>query len=217
MGRLIVIEGLDGAGKRTMSDGLTGALERRGARVVRRAFPRYDEDVHAALIKDALHGRLGDLGESAHGMAVLFALDRLGAKEKLAADRASADVVLLDRYIASNAAYLAARLRQSAAGEGVTWVRELEIDRFGIPVPDAQILLRVPSDVAAARAERRAREETDRERDTWESDGGLQARVEVVYEDLAAASWLSPWQVVDGLSTVDFDALTVTLLGGSPG
>ncbi|RZS33971.1 thymidylate kinase [Herbihabitans rhizosphaerae] len=131
-----------------MSDGLTGALERRGARVVRRAFPRYTEDVHAALIKDALHGRLG---ESAHGMAVLFALDRLGAKEKLAADLASADVLLLDRYIASNAAYLAARLRQSAAGEGVTWVRELEIDRFGIPVPDAQILLRVPSDVAGRR------------------------------------------------------------------
>ncbi|MGH3536415.1 MAG: dTMP kinase, partial [Pseudonocardiaceae bacterium] len=60
MGRLVVIEGLDGAGKRTLADGLVTALSARGASVARIAFPRYDLDVHAELARDALYGRLGD-------------------------------------------------------------------------------------------------------------------------------------------------------------
>ena len=52
--------------------------------------------------------------------------------------------MLVDRYVASNAAYGAARLHQDAGGEFVAWVRALEIERFGVPVPDRQLLLAVP-------------------------------------------------------------------------
>src|SRR5204862_5655602 len=116
VGRLVVIEGLDGAGKRTLAERLTAALEARGGTVARFAFPRYTEDVHAELVRDALYGRMGDLAGSVHGMAVLFALDRRAAAPALRAAVASHDVVLVDRYVASNPAYGAARLRQSAAG-----------------------------------------------------------------------------------------------------
>ncbi|MCA1677008.1 MAG: dTMP kinase, partial [Actinobacteria bacterium] len=156
MGQLIVIEGLDGAGKRTLADGLAAALTAQGATVARMAFPRYCTDVHADLARDALYGRLGDLADSVHGMAVLFALDRRDAAAGLRALRAGHDVVLLDRYVASNAAYGAARLHENARGPFVGWVRTLEIDRFGVPVPDVQLLLRVPVRVAAARATGRA-------------------------------------------------------------
>ena len=141
MGRLVVIEGLDGAGKRTLADKLAGAL---GGGVARFAFPRYTEDVHAELVRDALYGRMGDLAGSVHGMAVLFALDRRAAAPALRAALASHDVVLVDRYVASNAAYGAARLHEGAAGEFVGWVRALEVERFGIPVPDHQLHLAVP-------------------------------------------------------------------------
>ncbi|MGH3999459.1 MAG: dTMP kinase, partial [Pseudonocardiaceae bacterium] len=83
MGRLVVIEGLDGAGKRTFADALTTELVGRGASVGRMAFPRYDIDVHADLVRDALYGQLGDLADSVHGMAVLFALDRRDAADEL--------------------------------------------------------------------------------------------------------------------------------------
>ncbi len=202
VGRLVVIEGLDGAGKRTLTDALDAALARRGASTTRFAFPRYDSDVHAELVADALHGRLGDLGDSVHGMAVLFALDRRGAIEQLRAALARVDVVLLDRYVASNAAYGAARLRQDAGGEFVEWVRELEIRRFGLPVPDLQVLLRVPREVAAARAAGRERDDASRTRDAFESDDGLQARCGAVYDQLADRSWLSPWRVLDGAAEV---------------
>jgi len=202
VGKLVVIEGLDGAGKRTLAKALTDALVERGAKVTTGAFPRYDEDVHADLVRDALHGRLGDLTGSVHGMSVLYALDRRGAADSIRADLAGYDVVLLDRYIASNAAYGAARLGQDARGEFVEWVRALEVDRFGLPVPDLHLLLRVPTEVAADRAARREATEADRERDVYESDGGLQARCGAVYDGLAADGWLAPWEVVDGRSKV---------------
>ena len=193
-----MIEGLDGAGKRTLTGRLLSALHARGARTSTLAFPRYDDDVHAELVRDALHGRLGDLADSVHGMAVLFALDRRDAAAGLRAATAENDVVLVDRYVASNAAYGAARLHQDADGEFVTWVRALEIERFGVPVPDVQLLLQVPADVAAARADGRAATAADRAKDTFESDAGLQARCAVVYRELAAAGWLAPWHVLDG-------------------
>ncbi|MPY78672.1 MAG: dTMP kinase [Actinophytocola sp.] len=207
MGKLIVIEGLDGAGKNTLASAVTEELTARGAYVIGRAFPRYGDDIHADLARDGLHGRLGDLTESVNGMALLFALDRLGAADELRKDIASADVVLVDRYIASNAAYGAARLHQDADGEIVEWVRALEVDRFDIPVPDQQLLLRVPVDVAAERARSRESEDAARARDSFESDDSLQTRCGRVYEQLAERNWLSPWRVVDGAGQVDAAAL----------
>ncbi|HEY0804544.1 MAG TPA: dTMP kinase [Pseudonocardiaceae bacterium] len=212
VGRLVVIEGLDGAGKRTLADALAKALDAAGASVSRLAFPRYTENIHADLVRDALHGELGDLGDSVHGMAVLFALDRLAAKDVITQRLTGHDILLADRYIASNAAYGAARLRQDADGEFVAWVRALEVDRFRLPVPHAHLLLRVPVEVAAHRAEYRERTEADRRRDSFESDDGLQARCADVYDQLAARDWLAPWHVVDGTLPQETAILAKTLL-----
>lgn len=208
-----MIEGLDGAGKRTLTDRLLRALAARGATADTLAFPRYAADVHAELARDALHGRLGDLADSVHAMAVLFALDRRGAAGDLRAALAAHDVVLVDRYVASNAAYGAARLGQDADGEFVEWVGELEVARFGIPVPDRHLLLAVPHAVAAERAVGRERSEPGRERDRYESDAGLQERTAAVYRGLAACGWLAPWTELDGVAEIDADELAARLLG----
>lgn len=216
MGRLVAIEGIDGAGKRTLADGLVGALTARGAKVAQLGFPRYGTDVHADLVRDALYGRLGDLAGSVHGMALLFALDRRAATDRLGELRRDNDVVLLDRYVASNAAYGAARLREDVDGPFVEWVRALEVDRFNVPVPDVQLLLQVPVDVAAARADGRARADPTRAKDLYEIDSGLQARCAAVYEGLAAAGWLAPWLVLGDTAGTGTGAGDVALrmLGG---
>ena len=100
-------------------------------------------------------------------------MDRAGARDELAAAARGHDVVILDRYVASNAAYSAARLHQGVDGEVVTWVRELEFDRFGMPAPDWQVLLAVPIELAAERAQHRAETDADRARDAYERDDGL--------------------------------------------
>ncbi|MFI7675300.1 dTMP kinase [Actinophytocola sp. NPDC049390] len=208
MGRLIAIEGIDGAGKRTLTDALDGALD---GRVTRLAFPRYGVDVHADLVRDGLHGRLGPFGDEVYGMAMLYALDRRGAAADLRAALDTHDFVLLDRYVASNAAFGAARVHQDARGEFVRWVRDIEIDRFGLPVPHAHLLLRVAPSVAAERSTRRALADADRGRDTWESDDALQARVAAVYDGLAGDGWLAPWHVVDGTTAPDAHELAKKL------
>ncbi|MDZ4265132.1 MAG: dTMP kinase, partial [Mycobacterium sp.] len=145
---------------------------------------------------EALHGGHGDLAESVYAMAVLFAMDRAGARDEIAHLTAAYSVVILDRYVASNAAYSAARLLQGADGDMVAWVRDLEYGRLKLPAPDWQVLLDVPTELAAQRAVNRAAQEADRARDAYERDDGLQRRTSAVYAELAAANWGGPWAVV---------------------
>lgn len=193
---LIVIEGLDGAGKRTLTDGLQQAFVARGLSVATLAFPRYEQSITADLASEALHGRHGDLAESVYAMAVLFALDRGAARGHLVELCAAHDVVVLDRYVASNAAYGAARLRQDHCGEMVAWVAELEYRRLGLPEPDHQILLDVSVELAGERARQRAGADPGRSRDAYERDQGLQQRTAQVYAGLAAGHWHGRWTVV---------------------
>lgn len=192
---LIAIEGVDGAGKHTLTGGLRAAFDAGHRSVGSLSFPRYHRSVPADLAAEALHGAHGDLAESVYAMATLFALDRAGAREEIEHLQAAYDVVILDRYVASNAAYSAARLHQDADGDVVDWVRELEFDRLKLPRPDWQVLLDVPTELAAQRAEHRANTDADRAKDAYERDGGLQQRTGAVYAALAAADWCGRWAV----------------------
>jgi dTMP kinase len=193
---LIVIEGVDGAGKRTLTNGLRASFEAAHRSVATLAFPRYGHSVEADLAAEALHGAHGDLAQSVYAMAVLFALDRSGARDEIGHLNAAYDVVILDRYVASNAAYSAARMHQGADGDVVAWVRDLEYGRLHLPKPDWQVLLDVPAELAAERAEHRANNEADRAKDAYERDDGLQRRTGEVYAALAAVGWCGRWLVV---------------------
>lgn len=206
---LIAIEGVDGSGKRTLANGLRAAFETAGTSIATLAFPRYHKSIEADLAAEALHGAHGDLAQSVYAMAALFALDRARACEEIGHLRAAYDVVILDRYVASNAAYSAARLHQGADGEVVEWVRTLEFERLRLPRPDWQILLDVPTELAAERAIRRAETDADRARDSYELDDGLQRRTGEVYAALAAAGWGGRWSVAG--PDVDAAALAGTL------
>lgn len=197
MGQLIVIEGLDGSGKRTLAQALAARWQAQGRSVATLAFPRYGVDVHADLVRDALYGRLGDLSDSVYGPALLFALDRRAAADGIRDLLAAHDVVLLDRYVTSNAAYGSARLGgPDRPTDFPDWVSALEIGRFGVPVPDRQILLGTSVEVSAQRARSRAGQERDRALDRFEADDGLQRRTSAMYRQLADREYLSPWTVL---------------------
>jgi dTMP kinase len=178
VGVVVAVEGLDGAGKATLVAALADAATRRGA-------------------GEALHGAHGDLRDSVHAMAVLFALDRAGAGEELYRAAATHDLVLVDRYVASNAAYGAARRGEDVDGPFVAWVHALEVERLGVPAPDAQVLVRVPGELAARRVRDRAASDPTRIPDGYEADAALQARCAAVYDQLVERAWLAPWTVVN--------------------
>ncbi|MGF2951589.1 dTMP kinase [Mycobacterium sp. THU-M116] len=214
---LIAVEGVDGAGKRTLTDGLGKAFQAAGLSVATLDFPRYGRSVTADLAAESLHGQHGDLAESVYAMATLFALDRAGAVGEIDRLRGDHDVVILDRYVASNAAYSAARLHQGVAGEAVAWVYRLEFQRLRLPAPDWQVLLAVPAELAGRRARARAAAEPGRARDSYERDVGLQQRTSMVYAELAATAWGGRWLVVDAEADPVRLAATLTGSGGVPG
>ena len=181
---LIAIEGVDGAGKRTLTDGLRRAFEQAGKSVATLAFPRYGQSVTADIAAEALHGEHGDLASSVYAMAMLFALDRAGAIEEIEALGRDHDVVILDRYVASNAAYSAARLHQDAAGEVVgVGAANSNTSGSGCLRPDWQVLLDVSAELAGQRARSRAETEPGRARDAYERDDELQQRTGAVYAE----------------------------------
>ncbi len=207
MGTLLVIEGLDGSGKNTLTGRLADGWRADGRRVATMAFPRYGVSIHADLVRDALYGRLGDLTDSVYGSALLFALDRRDAASEIRDLLRDNDIVLLDRYIASNAAYGSARLgAPDAMTEFPAWVRDLELGRFGLPCPDHQLLLATDTTTAADRVRGRAAAQSAREPDAFEADEALQQRTAAMYRVLAERSYLSTWTVLtpgpDGQVTV---------------
>lgn len=190
---IIALEGIDGAGKHTLVQKLIRELAAADGidSVATMSFPRYDESLHAQLASDALHGELGDLVDSAHGMAVMFALDRYGAKEELGLWAASiSDVLLLDRYVASNAAYTSARTGRI---DDRAWVAELEFYRLGLPRPDLQVLVDTAPETARERAAKRESLDALRTRDRYERDTSLQDATFAAYEDMARTSWEGRW------------------------
>jgi len=193
MGLLVAMEGLDGAGKRTLIEAVAAGLTESGLRVATLAFPRYGRSVHADLAAEALRGQHGDLAASVNAMALLFALDRADARDELLKLLADNDIVLLDRYVASNVAYNSARTDQSADGEIAAWVAELEFGRFELPVPELHVLLAVPAELAAERARRRGESDATRALDAYERDEKLQERTAEVYRVMAEAHWRGPW------------------------
>lgn len=162
-------------------------------------FPRYEESVHAQLAQEALYGRMGDLTDSAYAMATLFALDRFGAKDRLLEAQEGKGLLILDRYVASNAAYSAARL---GTDEVVDWVYDLEFSRLGLPKPSLQIFLDTDVELAAARAEARAAEDAGRARDRYEKDSDLQTNTAAAYRRLAERAWGGRW-----IATADTDMI----------
>ena len=143
---LIVLEGLDGAGKSTQVKRLKAYLERRCEALRYIHFPRYDAPVYGDLIGRFLRGDFGSV-ESVHPqlVALLFAEDRHGAAPELRRALEEGKTVLLDRYVYSNIAYQCAKLPEGPERERLrNWIFETEFGPFGLPRPDVNLFLDVP-------------------------------------------------------------------------
>ncbi|MGH9744680.1 MAG: dTMP kinase [Candidatus Acidiferrales bacterium] len=192
-GKFIVLEGIDGSGKRTQLDMLVRALTDRSVRLSQVSFPRY-EGFFGKLVAQFLNGDFGPLDTvDAHFSALLYAGDRYEAKPKIEADLAAGRTVLADRYIGSNLAHQGARVPEGRRSQYLEWLKQLEYEIYALPAEDLVIYLRVP--VAEAHrlvGQKGAREYTKLERDILESNlGHLEAAADV-YDQLARQpNWLT--------------------------
>ena len=154
MGLLVAIEGIDGSGKGTQAALLAERARDAGLAVATFSFPRYGVGAFSALIADYLNGELGTVRPELP--ALLYAGDRLSAKDELLQALAEHDVVVLDRYVASNLAHQGANAEPERRAEVVSWIAELEYGLYALPKPDLTVLLDLPPEVGLARARGRA-------------------------------------------------------------
>jgi dTMP kinase len=196
MGYLLAIEGADGAGKATAAAEVARLLREAGRTAEVIAFPRYTDTVGGHVLGDFLAGRLPH-ALSPRAVATLYALDRFESRELVLAAAARNDVVVFDRYIASNMAYQAAKVAPDEADDVMRWIVLLETGQFAMPVPDLSIYLDTPLDVARAQiARKQQRSYTDQTYDAHEADDGLQARVRSAYAALVGSDLLGAWRRV---------------------
>ena len=188
---LIVLEGLDGAGKSTQVQKLKEYLEGRCSRLEYIHFPRYDAPVYGELISKFLRGGFGPI-DAVHPqlVALLFAEDRHGAAPRIRAALEHGATVLLDRYVYSNIAYQCAKLDDPEEEEQVrNWILDTEFGDFNLPEPDLNIFLNVPLDFVE-KSLHSQRSGSDRDylqggSDIHEASIGFQKRVREIYLDQA--------------------------------
>ena len=184
---LVVLEGLDGAGKSTQVKKLRTYLESLYGSLEYVHFPRYDAPVYGDLISRFLRGDFGS-NEAVHPqlVALLFAEDRHGAAPAMKDTLEKGGVILLDRYVYSNIAYQCAKLKDDNEAEALRdWIFNTEYGDFALPKPDLNIFLDVPiSFVESKLKANRAGDDRDYlagGQDIHEADIEFQKKVRAIY------------------------------------
>lgn len=189
---LVVLEGLDGAGKSTQVKMFRKYLETVCPELEYIHFPRYDAPVYGGLISKFLRGAFGSI-ESVHPqlVALLFAEDRHGCAPRMRSVLDAGGTVLLDRYVYSNIAYQCAKLSDAAEAQELRdWIFKTEYEDFGIPKPDLNIFLDVPISFVEGSLAKNREADADRSylagnQDIHEADIAFQKRVRDIYVEQA--------------------------------
>ncbi|MBI2637556.1 MAG: thymidylate kinase [Candidatus Sungbacteria bacterium] len=147
-GKLIVIEGTDGSGKKTQVHLLIERLRKEGHIVATASFPQYGKK-SAGLIEEYLNGNYGASDEVSPYVASLFyAVDRFDAARDIKKFLENGAVVVLDRYVDSNAGHQGGKIKDLGEREKfIHWLYNIEFSVFKVPKPEMTFILHVPSEI----------------------------------------------------------------------
>ena len=150
MGRLMVIDGLDGCGKSTQLDLLDASLKDAGIAYRMISFPDYDQP-SSALVKMYLGGELGGspAAVNAYAASSFFAVDRYASYRKFwESDYLAGVPIVAARYTTSNAIHQMTKLPESAWNDYLAWLDDYEYCKLGLPCPDRVVFLDMPLEVS---------------------------------------------------------------------
>ena len=152
MGKLIVIEGLDGCGKTTQINRLPEVSFEKGLDSKIISFPDY-EDPSSTLVRMYLGGEFGDKPDSvnAYAASLFYAVDRYASyKRHWEEYYKNGGVIISGRYVESNAYHQMAKLPEKQWDEYLNWLYATEYEKTAIPKPDLVIFLDMPVEVSTA-------------------------------------------------------------------
>lgn len=194
MGKMIVIEGLDGSGKATQAELLKNYLTEKGHKVFSLDLPYYS-DSSSTLVKMYLGGEMGDKPSdvNAYAASTFYAVDRYASfKKHWQKEYESDKITVANRYTTSNASHQMTKLPKSEWDNYLEWLFEFEYNKMGIPEPDCVIYLDMPVDISQKLLLKRYKGDEEK-KDVHEKD--VQYLVSCHKAALYAANKLG-WQII---------------------
>lgn len=148
-GVFIALEGTDGTGKKTQAELLIRRLRKEGHRVKRVSFPQYGQP-SAWQIEQYLNGFFGKPDAvNPYFASILFADDRREAKPRIAQWLQKYDIVIADRYAASNAGHQGGKIGVPKKRKRfLDWLWKTEFKVNKIPMPALNVVLYVTPSVS---------------------------------------------------------------------
>jgi dTMP kinase len=195
MGKLIVIEGLDGSGKSTQTPILAEELMAQGKNVRVVSFPDYEND-SSMLVRMYLSGAFGTKpGDvNAYAASTFYAVDRYASYVQQWKEfyEQSDSVVIATRYVSSNEIHQLAKLDRGDWNDYINWEEDFEFNKLGIPRPDLVLYLDMKYEIAMSLVSGRS-ESTGQKKDIHELDEDYMERC---HKAAAYASDRLGWQTV---------------------
>jgi dTMP kinase len=178
MGKLIVIEGLDGSGKSTQTPILAEELRAQGRDVKVISFPDYKSD-SSVLVRMYLGGEFGSRPSdvNAYAASSFYAVDRFASyiKDWKEFYEKPDSVIIATRYTSSNEIHQLAKLDREDWDDFVCWAEDFEYEKLGIPRPDMVLYLDMRYDIALSLVSGRS-EATGQKKDIHELDTAYMER-----------------------------------------
>lgn len=200
-GKLIVIEGGDGAGKATQTDLLKKYFLSQKIPTKSISFPQYKSTFFGKTIARMLRGEIAPLNQiNPYLISTVYAMDRAEAKEKLYKWLNSGNMVVLDRYVSSNMAHQTGRLPKKERIRFLRWLDEMEYKVNNVPREDIVIFLYVPYQTSLALMQQRTAEKHLKgKKDIVEKDRNYLKKAEETY--LLLYKKFPHWIKIDCLDT----------------
>ncbi len=185
MGKLIVIEGIDGSGKGTQLKMLLKYLNEKNINHVSFDFPQYGKTFFGDFAGRFLNGEFGHFSRINPYLASFpYAADRWQVKDKIWQAINDGKLVVCNRYTPSSI-YQAVKVRPPQRKKFLDWVETLEYEVFGIPRPSLVIFLYVPLALAQTLIAKKIK-------DQYEKSVNYLKKVESMYLDVVKTdkSWI---------------------------
>ena len=172
-GLCIAIEGIDGSGKRTLSENLRNKIIKElntEAEII--SFPRHKEEFSGELVDKFLYEGLrfnkDDYQPIREGM--LYSIDRMVSLGRIRENGLSkmdelnnGKTLIFDRYLSSNFIHRCNNMDEEDLKDYIHLMEDVEFNIMGLPIPDITIVLSVKPEVSYENIMKRGREVDENE------------------------------------------------------
>lgn len=199
-GKFVVIEGLDGSGKKTQLDLLVEYCRQKKIKAAVVDFPQYYKTFFGKLAGRYLRGEFGETeAVSPYLASLLYAGDRWQAKAEMNQVLEEGKLLLANRYTSSSMAFMGGKIKtKKARDKFFNWLKKLEWKVYGCPKPDLVIYLSVSPVIGQKLVDKKDKRKylgNKENRDIHEKNLAYLGKVAAVYLDLYQR--LGYWEAIN--------------------